>query len=583
MLVKFSRQLIESIDDGNLKRFSIDTDHVTRYGYSSIAITIDDLGETKVKELKAMVEKSTVFGAKACRKDLEHWLEAQKVIKKKGGQDSYADMRARRVEHFADYLRRYFAGRKNHRVYIRDQSRGVTFCSYIFDIDYHPKSTGYHGDPIPEHITFDLGWIEFGQPHSETIYLRREDCRRKTARDTLRKRDIYFPDPLLDEEYEESVKKFNSIVDNVGEQYLASGIGTDDVDSASNSNSRRWWSRYYSNDIQLDKDGDPSNCVIDVFKESDEEDSHKDRDNIDYTWWHGVRFGIKNIVGEEDDEDDDKDEDIEDEEIEEEEIPIRPNLVIFALRKQKRMRVHVDQLVKYKYDKRMGEKLILPEESNSLVKTLVSWKGGFQDIVKNKGGGAVILCAGIPGTGKTLTAEVYAEVMEKPLYTVQCSQLGTDPDALEESLLIIFARSERWKAILLLDEADVYIHERGDDLNQNAIVGVFLRVMEYYRGVMFMTTNRAELVDDAVASRCIARVEYTAPNKADAKSIWKIQADVQGVPVSDSVINETVKKYPELTGRDIKNIMKLAKLVHTGKSSISIGTIDFCKKFKPTR
>ena len=98
--------------------------------------------------------------------------------------------------------------------------------------------------------------------------------------------------------------------------------------------------------------------------------------------------------------------------------------------------------------------------------------------------------------------------MQRPLYSVQCSQLGLEPADLERELLKIFTRAARWNAILLLDEADVYIHRRGSDIQQNAIVGVFLRVLEYYSGVMFLTTNRAELVDDAIASRCLARIDY---------------------------------------------------------------------------
>ena len=48
--------------------------------------------------------------------------------------------------------------------------------------------------------------------------------------------------------------------------------------------------------------------------------------------------------------------------------------------------------------------------------------------------------------------------MQRPLYSVQCSQLGLEPADLERELLKIFTRAARWNAILLLDEADVYIH-----------------------------------------------------------------------------------------------------------------------------
>jgi len=563
MLIKISKKLFESINDGNTERFGFDKDDF-RYGTSSMSVTVDDMDRRLLKELQGVMSKSRVFGAKVCARDIQYWLDSLEEVDKTGNPSGFANMKVRKVEFFATYLKKYFEGKELHRVYVRDEDRGVTYCSYIYDIDYHPRQDSTSYGVIPEHVTLDLGWIEFGEPKSITYHFNAEDCSHyRLVKDSLKLKHIYFSNNAFDKQYEESVEKFNRISGRVGEQYLATGAGTDDVDSEGKSSRSYWWR---NNSIILDKDGEPANAVIDIFKESDEESNRsRNSDRIERSWWWGYsgKDGIEEDMLEE--------------------LPIHPNLVIFALRKQQRLRVHVDQLVKYKYDKRMGSKLILPDESNSLIKTLVSYKGGFQDIIKNKGGGAVVLCAGIPGTGKTLTAEVYAEVMEKPLYTVQCSQLGIEPDDLEKELLTIFSRSERWNAILLLDEADVYIRERGDDLRQNAIVGVFLRVLEYYHGVLFMTTNRPEIVDDAVASRCIAKIEYLAPSPADAKRIWKVLSEVQGIDASESVINALVKKYSGLTGRDIKNLLKLAKLTQNGNKKLDIETIDFVKKFKPTR
>ncbi len=226
---------------------------------------------------------------------------------------------------------------------------------------------------------------------------------------------------------------------------------------------------------------------------------------------------------------------------------------------------------------------MLPKETTDLVNMLVEHKGVFSDIIKSKGGGVIVLCSGSPGTGKTLTAEVYSEVMARPLYSVQTSQLGINPDDLEDELLKTFARSQRWNAILLLDEADVYVHKRGDSLQQNAIVGVFLRVLEYYNGVLFLTTNRGQDVDDAIASRCVARIEYKMPTIDDQKKIWRIISDVMDCKVTDKVIEEVTKKHNDLSGRDIKNLLKLGKLVSEAKKQpISFKTIDFVKRFKPT-
>jgi len=265
------------------------------------------------------------------------------------------------------------------------------------------------------------------------------------------------------------------------------------------------------------------------------------------------------------------------------EIPLHPMLAVFDLRRQLRLRVHLGQLEQYKYDERLGDKLVLPDEERKLVAMLVEHKGAFQDVIKGKGQGAVILCAGPPGTGKTLTAEVYCEVAKRPLYSVQCSQLGLSADSLEKALLKVFARAQRWNAILLLDEADVYVTKRGTDMQQNAIVGVFLRVLEYYKGVLFMTTNRAEAVDDAIASRCIAKIPYGVPNTIQQARIWRVLADTAGIKITDADIREITSKHPKLTGRDVKNLLKLAQLIRVDdKKRPMPEIINFVKRFKPT-
>ncbi len=129
----------------------------------------------------------------------------------------------------------------------------------------------------------------------------------------------------------------------------------------------------------------------------------------------------------------------------------------------------------------------------------------------------------------------------------------------------------------------MYVTKRGEDLTQNAIVGVFLRVLEYYKGVLFLTTNRSDLVDDAIASRCLARIDYKAPGPVLQARIWRVLADTAGIELSDAVIENTVSRYPDLTGRDVKNLLKLARLVSDSrKEPISGKTIDFVKRFKPT-
>lgn len=570
MQVKIGKLLavdLHALSNQTLDRYGIDIRKVTLYNKASTSVDLDEISDDLSKELLALAQASKAHGAKALVYYINQHLKANEELRK-GSKKGFDNLVIYKLEHFVTYLKRRMQGEKRHVLYVYDKSRGVTFCSYLFRVKYHPPE--HHRDWVEaEKVTFTLAWKEFNKVEMENFVLRRDDVYRKNITEVLKIRGMGFPNEADDKAYFASVEKFEQIADKVGAQFLASGSGTTNVDDDEDQKNYWWW-RKAVDSIVLDREGEPSSVVIDVFKEGDKDDDDDDENvhKVDMTWWRNNAF-------EDDPVDPDADPDV---------LPVHPMLVVFALKKQSRLRVHVDQLEPYVYDDSMGDKLILPDESTKLVRTLLAYDGGFQDIVKNKGGGAIVLCTGIAGTGKTLTAEVYAEVMHRPLYTVQCSQLGVNPEELEKQILQIFARSERWGAILLLDEADVYIRERGNDLQQNAVVGVFLRVLEYYHGVLFMTTNREKDIDDAIASRCIARISYTIPESEEKLGdTWRVLAEVQGFTVSEATITKLARSYNKLTGRDIKNLLKLVKLLDGTDKPLNVKSIEFVKQFKPTR
>lgn len=79
------------------------------------------------------------------------------------------------------------------------------------------------------------------------------------------------------------------------------------------------------------------------------------------------------------------------------------------------------------------------------------------DFRQGKGRGLVAVLHGPPGTGKTLTAEGIAELLKRPLYMVSVGELGTNPHQLETELNKILDVAHSWGAVLLLDEADVFL------------------------------------------------------------------------------------------------------------------------------
>jgi hypothetical protein len=81
--------------------------------------------------------------------------------------------------------------------------------------------------------------------------------------------------------------------------------------------------------------------------------------------------------------------------------------------------------------------------------------------------------------------------------------------------------ADRWNALLLLDEADVYVESRANrDLLRNELVSVFLRKLEYYKGILIMTTNRVTTIDEAVASRIHLALPYCQLSQSARQAVW---------------------------------------------------------------
>lgn len=142
------------------------------------------------------------------------------------------------------------------------------------------------------------------------------------------------------------------------------------------------------------------------------------------------------------------------------------------------------------------------------------------DFIPDKGDSQIFLLHGKPGVGKTFTAECAAEFVQQPLLSLSCSNIGVDSAKVETKLLEFFKMAKLWGALLLLDEADVYLEQRtARDLERNCLVAAFLRCLEDYQGVLFLTTNRVGAFDDALVSRVnvILHYEFDEPRRQD---VW---------------------------------------------------------------
>ncbi|KAF2969434.1 hypothetical protein GQX73_g4108 [Xylaria multiplex] len=169
-------------------------------------------------------------------------------------------------------------------------------------------------------------------------------------------------------------------------------------------------------------------------------------------------------------------------------------------------------------DIKMTVKALIGKLATEAGGRLLPWN---TDFVQNKGEGRIFLLHGTPGVGKTSTAECIAEATNRPLIAITSGDLGVDSYRVETALNYFLDLGQRYGAMLLLDEADVYLERRrSKDITRNGLVSTFLRALEYYRGVLFLTTNRVQAFDSAFLSRIHVALHYKNLRDEDRERIW---------------------------------------------------------------
>ncbi|KAM0561595.1 hypothetical protein ACHAPJ_002763 [Fusarium lateritium] len=253
----------------------------------------------------------------------------------------------------------------------------------------------------------------------------------------------------------------------------------------------------------------------------------------------------------------------------------------YALKNKRWMEFFIDEVTEVKFNDKAFDSLVLPQDQKELIlafaQSQVKFKNVFDDIISGKGKGIIMLLSGGPGIGKTLTAESVAEEMKVPLYIMSAGDLGSDAYDIEENLSRILEMVANWNAVLLLDECDVFLEARSaHDIERNRIVSIFLRMLEYYEGILFLTTNRVKDMDQAFQSRIHMSLEYPPLDSTAREAVWKgflsraisLEAKVEG-DAAHEITDEEVKALAglELNGRQIKNVLKTANLLacHKGE------------------
>ncbi|KAF4997172.1 hypothetical protein FGRMN_4067 [Fusarium graminum] len=247
-----------------------------------------------------------------------------------------------------------------------------------------------------------------------------------------------------------------------------------------------------------------------------------------------------------------------------------PVVLGFAFSEKQWLELAISGVNDIKWDEKAWDSLVLEDDTKELIKALVTSRkyhaaNTIDDVIQGKGKGLVTVLHGPPGTGKTLTAEGIGELLQCPLYMASAGELGTDSRFLEVELQKILDICHAWGAILLLDEADVFLEKRNmHEIHRNALVSIFLRQLEYFQGILFLTTNRVETFDEAFQSRIHIALRYENLNSKAKRTIFKMFLDrvrelgkLKVEPLTEDDLITLSKQ--DLNGREIKNVVGSAQ------------------------
>jgi SpoVK/Ycf46/Vps4 family AAA+-type ATPase len=240
----------------------------------------------------------------------------------------------------------------------------------------------------------------------------------------------------------------------------------------------------------------------------------------------------------------------------------------------------INRIVDIEFNPTPFESLVLPEGYKDLMLSFVESqiKDGdtFDDVINGKGGGLVILLAGDPGVGKTLSAESIAEKIQAPLFKMELGQINDVEDDddhyddrrrsraardAEDHILNAFELAAKWKAVLLIDECDLYLEKRSDaSPKRNRLVSRFLQELEYYPSLLFLTTNREKVLDPAIYSRIHLTINYPALDAPSRRKIWNTFLEHDGgAEISES--ERELLAQINVNGRKIRNLVKTARIM----------------------
>jgi hypothetical protein len=217
---------------------------------------------------------------------------------------------------------------------------------------------------------------------------------------------------------------------------------------------------------------------------------------------------------------------------------------------------------------RLGfDDLILPRASKIQVQELrdrIRLRGqvisglGFESRMA-MGKGFVALFTGSTGTGKTMAAELLAQEQGVELFKVDLSAVVSQwVGVTEQNLSVVFAEAEASNAVILFDECEALFSKRGEvkearDRWANLEANYLLQRIEEYTGVVVLTSNFRQNIDEAFLRRIHAIVEFPFPD-AEARARIMLRLFPEGLAPPENEVRDLARRT-QLSGGSARNVV----------------------------
>lgn len=227
--------------------------------------------------------------------------------------------------------------------------------------------------------------------------------------------------------------------------------------------------------------------------------------------------------------------------------------------------------------------LILPAEDRDLLSAsirrylnkedtdLSQWgvKLPMTETQQSQGKGTCILLYGESGTGKTFSAGAIANALSKKLLAIDASKLRNKYYGETEKVVRrTFAEMRKVvessdnPPVFLLNEADQIIHRRSKQESscsgvENALQNIFLEELEIFPGILILTTNLVENIDEAYFRRFDIKIELHRPDYECRLKLWDMHLP-ESIPGASEIDCEYLASNYDLSGGQIDLVIRNA-------------------------